>query len=68
MLKRPFGAFEIRPSLKTNICHFRVDLVHLLLHVPILIINVSGAPPRLLITLLIAVFLCASGRCIEQQH
>ena len=66
MLKRPFGAFEIRPSLKTNICHFRVDLVYLL-HVPILIINVSGAP-RLLISLLIAVFLCASGRCIEQQH
>ena len=44
MLKRPFGAFEIRPSLKTNIYHFRVDLVHLL-HVPILIINVSGAAP-----------------------
>ena len=44
VLDRPFSAFEIRPRLKSDICHFRIVFVDLL-YVPILVINVSGAAP-----------------------
>ncbi len=44
ILDSPFRAFQIRPSLQSNICHFRIDLVYLL-NVPILVIDVSVAAP-----------------------
>lgn len=44
ILERLFSALEVRPCLKTNIYHFRINLVHLL-HVPILVVDVSVATP-----------------------
>jgi hypothetical protein len=67
ILERLFSAFEIRPSLKINICHFRIDLVHLL-YVPILVIDVSVAAPPAYQFAHCRFPFCASGRCIEQQQ